>query len=367
MTLRRFLVQAHLWLGLTIGLVWALQGLTGALLVFHRELDTMTVGAASGPTAPISTILANAEARAGRPLTMVSVANPAGTVLVASTKGHSVRLEAATGRVIDDRTGDGAWRLLYEFHEEMLLHDGGKTLIGSSGLILVTAALTGLWLGWPRRGSWRLAFRPSAWRTARQRLYGWHRMAGLLVTLALVLVPLSGAAMAFGSSLRPWLARHAGFQMPYKAEGKLPATIVSPDVAMAAAEARFPGARFVRLMVPTEKSPAYVVRLLQPGEVRAWSGTSSVTVDPGTGRVLASYDPLTAPLANRLFDAAFSIHNGEVGGLAGRVLILLAGLSLPTLYVTGLLAWARKRRARRVSATPSSPPSLPESAPPSPA
>lgn len=367
MTLRRFLVQAHLWLGLTIGLVWALQGLTGALLVFHRELDTMTAGAASGPIAPLSTILANAEAHAGRPIDMVSLGNPAGTVLVASTRGHTVRVEAATGRVIDAWQGEGAWRLIYELHEELLLHDGGKTLIGTSGLLLVTAALTGLWLGWPRGRSWTLAFRPSHWRTARQRLYGWHRMAGLLVALALVIVPLAGAAMAFGSSLRPWLARHAGYQLPYRAEGPLPATIVSPDMARAAAQARFPGARFVRLMRPSEKTPAYVIRLLQPGEVRSWSGTTSVTVDPATGRVLAAYDPLGAPFANRLYDAAFSIHNGELGGLFGRVLILLAGLALPTLYVTGLLAWARKRRARRLSATPSLPPSLPETAPPSPA
>ncbi|CAA9536468.1 MAG: hypothetical protein AVDCRST_MAG91-3426, partial [uncultured Sphingomonadaceae bacterium] len=35
---RRVLVQLHLWLGLVVGGVWALQGLTGAMLVFHREV-----------------------------------------------------------------------------------------------------------------------------------------------------------------------------------------------------------------------------------------------------------------------------------------------------------------------------------------
>lgn len=368
MTLRRFLVQAHLWLGLTLGLVWALQGLTGALLVFHREIQRAGVDAAPGAMAPIDRIVAAAAARARAPVTMLSVADGEGSVLLARTRGpgegHEVKIAAATARVIDDHAGMDGWRTLYELHEALLLHDRGKTLIGASGLVLVSAALTGLWLGWPRRGSWRQAFAPGAWRTKRQRLYGWHRMAGLMVAAALVLVPLAGATMALGSSLRPWLARHAGYRMPPKLAGPVPTVMVPAGVALQAARARFPEASFVRLTFPSARLPAYVVRLRQPGEVRTWSGTTSVTVDPADGRVIATYDALDAPLANRLFDAAFPVHSGEVAGLAGRILVMLAGLALPTLYVTGLLAWWRKRRIRRRT---SAPPSWPGSAPPSPA
>lgn len=370
--MRRFLVTLHLWLGLTIGLVWALQGLTGALLVFHRELDRPAATVSAGPMAPIETILARAEAAAGAPVTMLNVADGGGDLLHASyTRADGsrrvLRIEAASGRVLADRDADAGWRWLYELHEDLRLHDSGSTLIGISGLVLLSAALTGLWLGWPRRGSWRAAFRPGQWRTARQRLYGWHRMAGLLVTLALVIVPLSGAAMAFSGSLRPWLARHAGFEQPPKAPPGLPPRRIAPETAVAIAQARFPDAGFVRLTLPSEKSPVYFVRLLRPGEVRAWSGTTSVTIDPADGRLLHAYDALSAPVANRLYDAAFSLHNGEVAGPVGRLLVLLAGLALPALYVTGLLAWAKKRRARRLNRAASSPPSLPETAPPSPA
>jgi uncharacterized iron-regulated membrane protein len=366
---RRILIQLHLWLGLTIGLVWALQGLTGALLVFHRELDRTGVTAAAGPMVPVDPMLARVERTLGEKVTMLNVADGRGDVLTAFYKrageSRGVRIAAATGAIVDDRPADGGWRWLYELHEELLLHDRGKTLMGVSGLVLVSAALMGLWLGWPRGRSWTLAFKPSTWRTTRQRLYGWHRMAGLLVTLALVVLPLTGAAMALGSTLRPWLAANAGFVMPHKAKGPLPADPVSPGTALAAARAVFPDARFVRLTMPSEKSPVYFVRLLQKGEVRSWSGTTAVWVDPADGRVVATYDALTAPLANRLYDAAFPLHNGEVGGLFGRLLVLLAGLSLPVLYVTGLIAWWRKRR--RVSPGVSAPTSLPETAPPSPA
>lgn len=354
---RRLLAQAHLWLGLTLGLVWALQGLTGAALVFHRELDRLGVAAASGPMAPIDLILANAERASGAKAGMLNVADARGDMLAASYRRQDgregvIRLEAATGRVIDDRAAGTGWRWAYELHEELLLHDRGKTLVGVSGLLLVSAALTGLWIGWPKRRAWRVAVRPRLWRSARARLYGWHRLSGLLVTLALIVLPLAGAAMAFGTSFRPWLAEVAGFRMPYKPAGPLPARVIPAGRALAAARAEFPGARFVRLTAPGEASPAYVVRLLQPGESRSWSGTTSVTVDAGTGAVLARYDALRAPLVNRLYDAAFSVHSGEIAGLPGRVLVMLAGLALPALYVTGLLAWLRKRRSRPVSAAP---------------
>jgi uncharacterized iron-regulated membrane protein len=136
---RRLFVRLHLWLGLTLGLVWALQGLTGAALVFHRELDRWGVEATAGPMAPVGRLIAAAEAHAGAPIKMLSVADAQGGVLLAAYEGadgreRTARLDAATARVLDDRAGHAGWRWVYALHEELLLHDRGATLIGVSGL-----------------------------------------------------------------------------------------------------------------------------------------------------------------------------------------------------------------------------------------
>jgi uncharacterized iron-regulated membrane protein len=154
--------------------------------------------------------------------------------------------------------------------------------------------------------------------------------------------------MIFAAELRPALAEVVPHELGYRAAPvRQVERRIGPQAALERARAHFPDAAFVRLTMPTPAAPVYAVRLRQAEEVRVWSGVTLVSIDPASGRTLHVYDPVTAPLSNRLADAAFSLHSGEIAGVAGRVLLMLAGLMLPVLYVTGVLAWWRKRPSRR--------------------
>ena len=360
--MRSWLVSIHLWLALVLGLLWALQGLTGASLVFHRELDRLGGPAVqAGPMASLDGIIGAAAQHTGGKIQMIGIADGKGDLLNLHYKEGDVvrqlRIEAATGKIAETRDydpphpGSGWWRWVYMLHESLLLHDRGETLIGLSGLFLMTALGTGLWIGWPRAGQLRAIFAARQWRTTRTRLYGWHRLVGLGAGLVLVVTIPGGVWMIFADSLRPVVARHLSHQLPYKARpAETLAAAIGPQAALDRARALFPSAAFVRLTWPTAAAPVYAVRLRQPGEIRAWSGVTSVVVDASSGRILSTYDPLTAPWTNRAADAAFSVHSAEIAGPAGRLLLMLAGLSLPALYVTGIWAWWRKRRPRGAKA-----------------
>ena len=359
--MRKSLVQLHLWLGLVVGLLWALQGLTGAALVFHREMDGWAIAVTPGPMVSLDRIVAETEARIGFKPASIGIADQRGDLLnVQYNDGgpRQLQVEAATGRTIRTRSNDpatpfegSAWRWVYLLHESLLLHDRGETLIGVSGLLLFTTLLTGLWLGFPRRDHWRQALSWQRWKSVRAKLFGWHRLAGIAAgSLLLVTVP-GGIWMIFASDLRPALAAITDHQLPLKPTpvsrlGK----VVAPQDALDRARAHFRSAAFVRLTLPTAASPVYSVRLRQTAETRAWSGVTTITLDAASGRTLHVYDALSAPLSNRLADAAFSLHSGEIAGLFGRVLVMLAGLSLPALYVTGVWAWWRKRQRPRSAA-----------------
>ena len=159
--------------------------------------------------------------------------------------------------------------------------------------------------------------------------------------------------MAFGKQFREIAPQFISYRAPYDiASGPLPKDTIGADAAVQFASISLPHAEFVSLSLPLERLPVYQVRVRMPGEWRTWSGTSVVTVDAANGQVLDVYDASDAPLANKILESAFAVHSGEVAGLVGRILTMLAGLSLPTLYVTGVWAWLRKRRLKlRPSAT----------------
>jgi len=362
---RRTLVQIHLWLGITIGFFWALQGLTGALLVFSRDIDRAVLGeTGDGAVMPLDDIFAKAEFATQAKVTKLERFGPSPTLLLAyydDPKGHQRTLvvDSRSGAVLDDRDpdpklpgGGSTQKWLLGLHEALLLGDNGGILVGTSGMFLFSSLILGLIVAWPRRNRWKPLFAAGAWKTTLARLFGWHRMVGMIAgCLLLVTVP-CGIYLAYAPEIRPILARTAGYRMPHEFK---PAAAdftprVSAEQAFEIAAAPFPGAQLVRAVKPTRKVPVYTFRLLQPNEPRRWAGTTTVSVDPVTGKVLDVYDPLHGPTANRVTDYIYHVHTGDVGRIVGRLLVFLAGLSLPTLYVLGLLLWFRKRKPRRTAA-----------------
>lgn len=342
---RRSVRQVHLWLGITLGALWALQGLSGALLVFHRELERgFGVQGSAGALAPLDRLVAAAP---GVTIKRLSVRDRAGDVLLLDGEraGKRVRLliAAASGRPLGPAR-EGGWRLVYQFHEMLLLGDGGKLLTGASGLVLASSAIFGLLLAWPRRGGWRAAFAAGRWRTAPQRWHGLHRAIGLIAGFGLVLSAPAGAWLALGKQLRPAVVSlgmiEAPPPAPARGDDRPP---ITPGQVWGIGQREFPGARLVRLTFPSARSWAYQLRLDQPGEPRGWSGTTLVVVGAGDGRLLYRYDALHAGIGNRIADAAYALHSGELAGLGGRLAVLTLGLALPFFYLSGLALWWRRR------------------------
>ncbi len=367
--MRKAIVTVHLWLGLIIGLLWAIQGLTGALFVFSREADRLFLPTVSGgPMVSLDTMVAAAEKTApGAVITRLSVADKhqdTVNVLYNDPDGvkRAVVVDGASGKVIARRemepwtpfTGSAS-RWLYTTHLSLMGGDRGQTLVGISGLFLVTAAITGLWIAWPRRGAWRSVFEWRRWRKLEHQLFGWHRAIGLMGGFLFIGMALTGAFMAFpeepvrqfAAKFMPYEQTFSGVMMHHN-HGPLPAleAQVSPQQALETALQRFPQAHWVRVFMPNADMPSYIVRLYQPGEIRAWLGTTEVVVNAMSGQVTGVFDALHAPVSNKIFDGSFDFHSGALGGVPGRILVMLLGLSLPTLYVTGVWAWFGKRRRK---------------------
>jgi uncharacterized iron-regulated membrane protein len=43
------------------------------------------------------------------------------------------------------------------------------------------------------------------------------------------------------------------------------------------------------------------------------------------------------------------LHSGQAFGMTGRILVFLTRIACPVLYVTGIIRWLRKRKAKAVA------------------
>ena len=92
----------------------------------------------------------------------------------------------------------------------------------------------------------------------------------------------------------------------------------------------------------------YGVGFYEPGLDHGDGGLGNpwLYVDALTGSSAGNLIPGRGSLGDIFMQAQFPLHSGRIIGLPGRILVSLLGAVVAMLSVTGIVIWARKRRAR---------------------
>jgi uncharacterized iron-regulated membrane protein len=364
-------LKIHLVIALMVGLELTLVGLTGSLLVFHKAIDAwlnpgLLTTSGRGLRRSIDDIFAPVRAavpEAAGPDASISVqipTHPDSTyqawvkipgLTADDARWQQVNLDPYTGAVLGVREADVYLiSILYSLHYTLLLGEWGETAVGISGFLLLISVFSGVYLWWPRRGRIAQAFSIN-YHTSRTRLnFDLHRVNGLYVALLLVVVSVSGVSMIFPNYAKLVVRVFSSISDVPQKLTSMPRpglSPIEPSRALKAAASAYPKTTVTPIDL-TSMGPegVYAVRMRQPGEVRKTGGATVVWVDQYRGDILHRRDPRTMSAGDTFLLWQFPLHNGEAFGLPGRLAILMSGLSLPLLYVTGLSIWWRKRRAR---------------------
>ena len=361
MTVRAAFLAAHRWASVVLAAFWLIQAVTGVLIVFHWELDDATISAPHQPTdiAAIDRRITALEP-AGSGWNVGSVWVSAGAAdrydvfmdNARTGEAKVVRIDGA-GNVLRTRfdgerfTNGGLVDTLVTLHQTLLAGDRGSWIVGISGILLVTNILMGIGLAWPRRRMWRRALQPPRGGPLVGRLYGWHRMLGLWIGVLAALTVSAGTMLVFEGGVEKLVA---ATPVEAPAEPLRAATPLRFAQLSQIALARYPGSKLSGISFPAAGDAAWQFRLLLPNDIRRAYSTTSLFLSGNDGRVLADFDARTAAPGRRFADILFPIHTGEIGGLAGRLGIVVVGLWLITMIVLGLSLWLKRRAMRRKSA-----------------
>jgi uncharacterized iron-regulated membrane protein len=357
--LRHWLRKLHLWLGLSLGTVFALVALSGSVLALQGPLLRMLhpeLAAHALPTPAQEAAVLERIAREWSPQGLRGADLPDAELPVWQlyfNGGARRYLDPASGELLLTRTPDNdALLALRDWHTHLLAGHAGETWLGVLGWFSLFLLVSGVVLWWPGRGRFLAHLKPHAQPPVRRWL-SWHRSFGALSLPVMLLVTLTGTLMVYHGGTRQALQTLFGDAAEAPQPASIPARNAPIDWAatLAAARQALPGATLGRLSLPSERDGRLTIRARMPGE---WNptGRSTIWIDPHQPRVLGVSDATRADTGVQVNNAIYPLHAGTTGPV-WRTLVIVSGLLPPFFLVTGFLFW--RARTRRRSGVPGAP------------
>lgn len=357
---RTIWLKIHLYLALTVGAVIALLGLTGALLVFHPQIDhlltpTPRAVASAGSFITPDDAVAAIERHAGLPVALIRLPRERGAAYEMelfderTETYYLARVDSGLGEVLSSAEwGRTFVTFLLELHTSLMLGEPGLIAIGWLGVTLLVSIVTGLYLWWPRRFAFRQAFTMRWTRRALPMNFDLHRLSGVYVSLVLLVIASAGVYFAFPDAIHSAIGTFAQVTPEPAAKPSDPPADGARPLALtqvhSVATTHAGGGRIVSIIMPRAPLDSYEVRYVDRDEPDNRNGLSTVWIDQFTGRVLGAYAYSQLGRADRYLALQLPLHDGDILGLPGRILACIAGLVTAALYGTGLYLWWKRRR-----------------------
>ena len=319
----------HRWLGLTIGTLAVVLGLTGAILAFDPVQEAWQAPAASGDLS-VATLVERVTRTFPGAEEIRRV--PSGAIVVFGFVGDQAQahyVDPADGRVL------GAWqpsalpRWVKNLHRSLLLGDAGRW--GAAGIALAMALIcvSALVLLLRRMGGWRqLASRVRG--SLAQRI---HVVTGRVVLAVLFLTSLTALTMsastlglvALDAGTEPEVVSVVPLTTGQTAPHALPGAQLSMLKSLSVRDLR-------KLNFPDTADPEDTWKVAT-GQGGGW-------IDSYSGQTLAWQD---ITLAQRIYDWAMVLHSGQ-GAWPWAVVLGLVGASVLLFWLSGVFIWWQARR-----------------------
>jgi uncharacterized iron-regulated membrane protein len=375
---RKLWLKVHLYLGLVVGAVFVLVGLTGSLLAFEFPLDErlnsklMTVsGNKEKSYLPLDVLVASGLSALPANGNALSLAFPRHSGLAFElwfeqpspnsdhSESHQIFINPYTGEVSGQRLKvDFArgWRgplmdVVLRLHYSLAIGPTGMTIMGLIGLVLVFLLLTGLILWWPSPGKLKKALTIKSNASAERFNFDLHKTFGFYSSVVLLFLALSGVYMIFPEYGRGLVGVFSPVTEPYpicqsvvpKGDKKR----ISLAEVTAIADARFPGGDYRWIGYPANERGVYVVGKREVDEVNRKSPYRRLWIDQYSGAIIHERTGNSRSEGDIFVEWLYPLHSGEAFGFTGQLIILISGLIPLVLYVTGVIRWLHKQGATR--------------------
>ncbi|NMG07474.1 PepSY-associated TM helix domain-containing protein [Brasilonema sp. UFV-L1] len=363
--IRDFTFYIHRYLGLVVGLLLIIVGLTGSLLVFQREIDQFLVSQQfgqvipQGQRVPVESVVETVKtAYASQPeLKLLSMNTLPDSHLPyriwlqsPDEKRTQVFVNPYTGAIMGSRQWERTLiGFTFKLHYELLAGKIGTIIVGIVAFVLLILSITGiiLWPGWRRLiPGFKIKWNAHPKRTN----FDIHKVAGIIAAVFLGMIAFTGVCWNFWDFSQPVIHVATFTPIPPKPvsqpiEGKSPLGL---GEILKKADAALPGAVTTYISLPQTPEGVFRVGKKQPQETWEY-GHSQVYLDQYTGKVVQLKNGLQPSRADQVFHSFIPMHYGTFGGLLTRIFYIFVGLAPLILFITGFVMWWYRYRGKSPS------------------
>lgn len=388
--MRTALVVMHRWFGLAAAAFLFISGATGAVISWDHELDewlnpqlfkATSEGFAQNPLALAKQFESSEK---GMQVTWLPLNIEAGHALNIRVLP---RIDPATGSAhkadfnqiaLDPVSGESQARrmwgeislsrknllpFLYKLHYSMHLPnvggiEAGVIFMGILAIVWTIDCFVSLWISFPKLSSWKKSF-AFRWQQGGYKLnFDLHRSGGVWIWPLLLIIAVTSVSMNLQLQVVRPLVNRISTLSPSPWDGRnfnAPDKPSSPGVSRetilekAKAEAIRRGWTIpVGGIFYSPEADLYGVSFYAPGKEHGDGGLGNpwLHFEGRDGGFAGAWVPGEGSAGDIFMQAQFPLHSGRIVGLPGRILVSILGLVIASFSVTGVVIWARKRRAR---------------------
>ena len=370
-TTKKIIRKLHLWLGLSSGIIIVFLGITGCILAFQTEIESLQSfrhvlpqeKAFLPPSALKETAVSLLPGKNLHSVLYGSKEDAAQMIFfnLAPKYYFIIFMDPYTGNVLKVKNMDNDFfRIMINGHYYLWLPPNiGQPIATTATLIFVIMMISGLILWWPRNKHARKQRFTIKWNAKwKRKNYDLHYVLGFYITWISIFVALSGMVMGF-----QWFAKSVywassggkslvDFYEPVSEKPAVASAAFSPeDKVWKYMNRSYPDAETIEVHYAENDSMA-VAAGANPDAGTYWK-TDYRYFDQYTLKeipvthVYGRYT--TATIADKMARMNYDIHTGQVLGLPGKIMAFLASLIAASLPITGFyIWWGRKKKKKRL-------------------
>ncbi|MEJ0101733.1 MAG: PepSY-associated TM helix domain-containing protein [Bacteroidota bacterium] len=346
----------HLYLGIISGLIVAVVGVTGSILVFQDEIDrslnpSLFIVLEKQRKIPLEEIIPmvkknNPQLQFDYILNDDDKPNHAYYLYNFATE-EQVFINPYTAEISGKRLYESGFiHWVTEIHRTILIPVAGRYIVGIASLILLILTITGLRLWIPQK--WRqlksvLSVKFSG--SFKRQNYDWHNVLGFYSSPVIALLSLTGFCITFSFIIVPLLFILSG-KSPQDVEGVLGAKSIYSNGAVqlpiekiaAIGKEILPEDRIAGIAFPGDSIGNFRLDMAAPGLPKS-GNREMLLIDQYSGKVLLNSRTDFPNVGNAYLSWLTPIHYGSFGGRPTQVIALIGGLIPLLLFITGFIIW----------------------------